>query len=289
MPSLSRRVAARGYAQGAVAGLTNVQGEKEFEALRRPRMTPIDFATPQSTLIGFDPEGPPPPDYELNDLLDHGMGLPGELADPLRSPGYGPGNIRTHAAPRPGWAGSYRPATPEIAEEIDVLHANSREIHHDDFGMPAHLTNVLADNVAQQPADHWDANVTDGGMGTGQAQLSGAQRSLGYLQKDALQGYDRRNRYGFDAGHRWRDSYPGYQDKATGQPLIYIDPAERPFIVPQAQGSFTPTDAVQGPGPWISDLHAENVSYNAPTAYQAPPEPATLAAPLVEAPVGWGH
>lgn len=278
MPSLYERVGARGYASGVVAGETGEASLQATQAVRRPDHTGIDFRRSSTTLIGFDPEGPPPPDYEI---IEGAMGLPGELLDPLTSPGYGPGYTRTHAAPMPGWAGSYGDA-----EALETLHENSREIHSADFGMPDHLRRV--DDVPRLPVDHWSAN--DPGGHTNQAPLTGPQRSMGYLSKDAIQGYDRRNRYGFDAGHRWRDSTPGYQDKTGGQPLIYIDPAERPFIVPQAQGSFVPDDAVQGPEPWVSDLHAANVNYTDPSAYATPPEPATLRTPLTEAlpSAGWG-
>lgn len=280
MPSLYQRVAARGYASGVVAGQTNVTGAAASEAVNRPSKSLID--APVSTLTGFQPEGPPPPAVEI---LEGTWGLPGELSDPLSSPGYGPGTVRTHAAPAPGWAGGYSNFRVDNSGDLEKLHENSRAIHSADFGMPARLTSVLADNVPQQPVDHWESNRPDGGMGTGQVPLTGAQRVLGGM--DAVQGYDRRNRYGFDAGHRSRDSYPGYQDRTGGQPMAYLDPAERPFIVPQAQPSFTPTDAVQGPEPWVSDLHAENLNYHDPSAYAPPAEPATLQAPLpVEAPVG---
>ncbi len=285
MPSLYARVSSRGYASGVAAGQEGAAALESTQAIRRPASSPVDWGASPSTLTGFTAEGPPPPPPGV-DILEGTWGLPGTLDDPYRSPGYGPGNVRTHAAPRPGWAGSYRPWNQEIAAEIDTLHENSRAIHAEDFGMPARLLRVLADGVAQQSADHWESN--DPGGHTGQAPLAGPQRSMGYLSKDAIQGYDRANGYGFGAGHRWRDSYPGPHDAAGGQPMSYLDPAERPFIVPQAQGSFTPTDAVQGPEPWVSDLHAANLAYNDPTAYSPPPEPATLAAPLAEARAGSG-
>jgi hypothetical protein len=285
MPALSQRVASRGYASGVIAGRENVTGEKAYEAIRRPDQSPIDFRTSASTLTGFQPEGVPPLGIEV---LEGTWGLPGTLTDDLSSPGYGPGTVRSHAAPMPGWAGGYSNFRVDNSAELEDLHANSREIHAADFGMPARLGHVLADNVAHQPADHWTSN--DPGGHTNQAPLSGAQRSMGYLSKDAIQGYDRANGHGFGAGHRDRTSYPGPQDKTHGQPMIYIDPAERPFIVPQAQSSFTPTDAVQGPEPWMSDLHAENLAWHDPSAYAAPYEPATLQAPLgseAVASAGW--
>lgn len=273
MASLAQRVASRGYAGGTEAGQTGAGSLESTQVTRRPDHSPID--APVSTLTGFAPEGPAPPDLVI---LEGTWGLPGTLADDLASPGYGPGLVRSHAAPAPGWAGSYSSFRTDSSDAIEQLHANSRDIHSADFGMPARLTHVLADGVAQQPADHWSAN--DPGGHTAQAPLTGAQRSMGWLSKDAVQGYDRRNGYGFDAGHRDRTSYPGPQDHLHGQPMIYIDPAERPFIVPQAQASFTPTDAVQGPEPWSSDLHAENLNYHAPSDYLPPPDTDTLPGPL---------
>lgn len=269
MPSLYARVGARGYASGVVAGQTGDASLTATQAVRRPSSSPVDWHRPATTLTGFSPEGPP--DVPGYGVIEGSMGLPGELLDPLASPGYGPGYIRTHAAPRPGHAGSYHPS-----DELDELHASSREIHAADFGMPRHLRTVY--DVDEDPVDAWTSN--DPGGHTGQAPLAGAQRVLGGM--DAVQGYDRRNRFGFDAGHRAR------QSRTTGQPMSFLDPAERPFIVPQAQGSFTPTDAVQGPQPWVSDLHAESVNYSAPSAYSAPPDPAVLQGRLTEALPGAG-
>lgn len=284
MAGLYGRVAARGYGEGVPAGMTGEEALLAQQAYRRPAQSFIDFGTPTSTLTGFDPEGPPPPGYDIQD--DGEMwGLPGSADDPYTSPGYGPGNVRTHAAPMPGWAGSYHPITEEGKRELEVLHENSAGIHGADFGMPER--NITVYDVPEIPVDHWTANGPDLGAGTGQAPLTGPQRVLGGA--DAVQGYDLRNRYGFDAGHKDRTTTPGPANRDDGQPLIYIDPAERPFIVPQAQGSFIPTDAVQGPGPWVSDLHGENLSYDDPSAYAAPPEPSTLQQPLAAAPAdgGW--
>lgn len=270
MPSLQQRVYGRGYAAGVDTGqLTGEASLEATQAVRRPASSPFDWHQSPSTLTGFRPEGPPPPaGYEMPDVE---QGLPGG-PDPDPSPGYGPGYVRTHAAPMPGWAGSYHDT-----EAIAQLHRNSAEIHGEDFGQAERLRTVY--DVDHDPVDVWTSN--DPGGHTGQAPLTGAQRVLGGM--DAIQGYDKRNRFGFDAGHRSR------QARTTPQPMFYLDPAERPLIVPQAQGSFTPTDAVQGPEPWQSDLHGASVNYTDPSAYTAAPAPATNALALTEAlpSAGW--
>jgi hypothetical protein len=69
--------------------------------------------------------------------------------------------------------------------------------------------------------------------------------------------------------------------------MAYLEPAERPFNVPQGGGTYIPTDAVTGPEPWAGFNAADGLSYNDPSAYQATPEPATLKQPLTEA-TAWG-
>lgn len=213
-------------------------------------------------------EGPGPVGVPI---LDGTWGLPGLFSNPLDC------TPRTHAAPSPGWAGSYAPSA-----DLDQLHENSAEIHSTDFGALAQRLNVEdATDEAQLAWESWSSN--DPGESV-QVPLEGAARSIG-RQGDAVQGYDLRNRFGFDAGHRLRIR------PVSSQPLAYLDPSERPFIVPQASGSFTPTDAVQGPGPWYSLRAGENVNATPPTAYEPPPEPPTTlasAAPSGSPPsAGW--
>lgn len=263
------RVQARGFPSSAVAGETGAGALESQGGPQDPAHGDSSWGPPTSTLIGFQPEAPPPPAVTINEGF---WGMPGELLDPDQTPGYGPATFRTHATPAPGWAGSYYPS-----DELDTLHANSREIHAADFG-GGKLWRA-PDDVTELPMHPWTSNSP--GSADGLAPLEGPQRVLG--GKDAVQGYDLRNRYGFDAGHRERLEITGTVINA------YLDPAERPFIVPQAAGSFTPTDAVQGPEHWVSDQHGENIAYDDPSAYQPPPEPATLSRQLSAAPAsaGW--
>lgn len=269
MAGLYGRVSARGFPSSVAAGYTGEGALASQGGPQNPAHAVPGGGTPTSTMTGFQPEGPPPPGVMI---LEGALGLPGTLLDPDQTPGYGPGEFRSHAAPRmPGWVGSTR-----LSPEADLIatadmHQVSQAIHAQDFGGPK-----LADGPYDEttlPMNPWASN--DPGEAVGLAPLTGPQRVLG--RGDAVQGYDLRNRYGFDAGHRERLEITGNVINA------YLDPAERPFIVPQASGSFTPTDTVQGPERWISDQHGENVNYTAPSAYEPPPEPATLSGQLVEA------
>jgi len=277
MPSgLYARVQARGFASGVDAGDTGLgalesQGGPQDIAAHGQN---TGNAMPIGTLTGFQPEGPPAPAVEI---LEGTWGLPGTAHDPDQTPGYGPGEFRSHAAPvMPGWVGSTRMSSDADLLATAQMHETSAEIHAADFGGPK-----LQDftDFTEDPVDAWSSN--NPGEAVGLAPLTGPQRILG--GKDAVQGYDLRNRYGFDAGHRAR------QTRLNEQPMFYLDPAERPFIVPQQQGTFIPTDAVQGPEPWNSNLDAANVNPDDPSPYQPPPEPPTMTADLLAAPVSGYH
>jgi hypothetical protein len=261
MAGLYQRVSARGFPSSVAAGVT---GEGALES----QGSPVDPAHGQnvpgaasSTLPGQLPDTPAAVDVVV---LEGAWGLPGQLVNPDGTP-------RTHAAPVPGWAGSY--SDPELL----VMHENSAEIHSADFGALVRHTQI---QPPPEPAyEQWSSN--DPGEAVGLAPLTGPQRVIG--GRDAIQGYDLRNRYGFDAGHRERIV------DTTPQPMFYLDPSERPFIVPQASGSFTPDDAIQGPGPWSSGLDGGNINATAPTAYEPPADTPTLAASQAGAPAsaGW--
>jgi hypothetical protein len=236
----------------------------------------ISWGQSPSTLTGFDPEGPGPIGAEV---LGDRPG-PGEARDPNQAPGYGPGTLRTHAAPWPGWAGSYHDH-----EALQVLHQNSREIHAADFGGPK-----LQDfGPGQSPGGTvlpMDPSGTEDYGDSNQAPLTGAQRVLG--GRDAVQGYG-----GGGSGPGGVDGYGYAAVRAnrlgvTGNVVnAYLDPAERPFKVAQASGSYIPTDAVTGPEPFASFIAADGNAYHDPTSYSAPTDPSTLQQPLAEA-TAWG-
>ena len=279
---LAGRVAARGFpppgyaadsAEEVAAAALAAQG-----GTADPAHGQVTWGPSPSTLTGFALEGPGEiGGYEvLGDIPG-----PGTLTDPDQTPGYGPGTFRTHAGPVPGWAGSYHDH-----EALSTLHQNSREIHGVNFGAP-----LLQDfTPLQSPGGTvlpMDPSGTEDYGASNQAPLSGAQRVLG--GKDAVQGYG-----GGGSGPGGVDGY-GYGSVKADHPNIsgnvinaYLDPAERPFIVPQAAGSYIPTDAVTGPGPFASYLDAAGNAYDDPSAYTPAPEPATLKAPLTEAiAYGW--
>jgi hypothetical protein len=256
MAGLYDRVASRGFPSPGVvdgqtgAGALDSQGHPVDPSHGDMSLYPGGGS---QTLPEYDLEGAAAPVGVP--VLDGTFGLPGgSLEDIDVTP-------RTHAAPGPGWAGSYAPSA-----DLDQLHENSADIHSADFGALANRRRIEdAQDESHMEWETWRSN--DPGESV-QVPLEGAARSIG-RQGDAVQGYDLRNRYGFDAGHRERTR------PVTHQPMAYLDPSERPFIVPQPSGSFTPDDAVQGPGGWYSIRAAENINATPPTAYEPPPEPPT--------------
>jgi hypothetical protein len=263
------RVAARGFPSSVTDGLT---GAGALESQGGPT-DPAHGDTSQTgdvsqVLTGYPADTPADPQVLI---LESVWGLPGELDDPDHTPGAEPGPVWSHAAPVPGWAGSYHDT-----EAIAVLNENSALIHGQNFGALQRHTETYG--VTRLPMDPWQDNNPGESV---LEPLTGQIRAM--AGNDRVQGYSLSNRYGFDAGHRDRLDVGGNVVNA------YLDPAERPFIVPQAQSTFTPTDTVQGPEAFASMLAADNLSADAPTAYNAPPEPETLTGQLPGAPAaaGW--
>lgn len=236
----------------------------------------VSWGASPSTLTGFAAEGP----GEIGVEIAGDLPGPGELRDPNQTPGYGPGTLRTHAAPWPGWAGSYHDH-----DALEVLHGNSREIHAADFG-GLKLQDYSPGESPGGTLLPMDPSGTEDYGDSNQAPLSGAQRVLG--GRDAVQGYG-----GGGSGPGGVDGYGYAAVKAnrlgiTGNVInAYLDPAERPFRVPQGAGTYIPTDAVTGPEPWAGFNAGDGLSYHDPSAYAAAPEPGTLQQPLTEA-TSWG-
>lgn len=291
---LYARVANRGFPSSIADGMTGAgaldsQGAPVDPSHGDPATFPAHspYLIPQTNVQDGPAEWSGP-------LLEGTWGLAGSCGDPT-DPTPGPdywtfsqvnGNnqggvgMRSHAAPfSPGWAGSYSPS-----EELNEVHANSEEIHGGSPDQPRARWHNSPDSINEAQLD-WvtETEANDPGEAVGLAPLTGVDRGIG-RQGDAVQGYDLRNRYGFDAGHRHRIRPVAHVVNA------YLDPGERPFIVPQAAGSFTPTDAVQGPEPWSSMRHGENINYNPPTSYVAPIDAETTipADQLAPAAVGMG-
>lgn len=280
MAGLYARVAARGFpAAGYPAALPPDVAQAALEAqggTADPAHGDRSWGASPSTLTGFALEGPG--DVGLEILGD--IPGPGTGTDPDQTPGYGPGTVRTHAAPWPGWAGSYHDA-----DALNTVHENSRSIHAQDFGgqRPSRFQSTQPPGGDVLPMDPWHSE--DYGD-SNQPPLTGAQRVLG--GRDAVQGYGGGgsgpggvNGNGFGAVKVNRLGVTGNVVNA------YLDPAERPFIVPQGSGSYIPTDAVTGPEPFTSMLAADGNAYHDPSSYEAPADTATLDQPLASA-VAWG-
>jgi hypothetical protein len=257
---LYARVQSRGFHSGLVDGQTGAGALDSQGHAQAPQYLGDSNPDQYSTLPGYQPDhvaqlGPP--------ILEGWFGLPGGI-NPDRTP-------RTHAAPGPGWAGSYD--DPELWQ----VHENSVAIHSVDFG--AREPRITSPNGLAQPhVDQWSANEPGESV---QSPATGQLRAWG--GRDDVQGYGLRNRFGFDAGHRQRTT--------LSAPVVnaYVDPAERPFVVPEASGNFTPTDAVQGPDPVGFMRGAENLNSVPPSSYAPPPDTSLAAAPPVGGPAmaGW--
>lgn len=263
MAGLYSRVAARGFPSRAVAGDTGAGALESQGHGQDPAHGVNTSGNLLQTLPGFDPDTPAP---VASTILEGTWGLPGG-ALPDATP-------RTHAAPVSGWAGSY--ADPDLY----AVRENASEIHSADFG--ALNRHVTVHGVRPEPDyDIWSAN--EPGEAVGLQTIRGQLQAMG--GRDDTQGYSLRNGHGFDAGHRNRIVDQG----SGGQPMAYLDPAERLFVIPQASGSFTPTDAVQGPGPWWSARDGADINSTDPSAYTPPPDPATRSTGIVggAASAGW--
>lgn len=255
MAGLYDRVVSRGFHSAVADSVTGAGALSSQGHPRAPQTLGVTEHGATSTLPGYEPD----PVAALGvPLLESIWGLSGGGDNPDQTP-------RTHAAPFPGWAGSYD------SPELLTVHDNSVVIHSADFGaLEPRITSP--NGLAQSPMDQWTAN--EPGQ-TAQDPVTGQLRYMG--GRDAVQGYSLRNRYGFDAGHRQRTT--------LGNPVVntYLDPAERPFVVPQLTGSFLPSDTVQGPQATGNMRAADNLNVTPPTSYTPPPDPVTE---LAAAPVG---
>jgi hypothetical protein len=270
MPGLYDRTASRGFPVTAVTGELTGAGALESQGGPLP---PQDLSQSDPgryvTLPGYTPsQSVPAPSVPL---LDGTWGLPGGTS-PDQTPG-------THAAPWPGWAGSYAPSP-----ELYALHEESLLIHARDFGaLAGRMTSPAS---AAEP--EWDIeSFRDSGQ-------DALQPVTGQLA--AMGGYDATQGYGGGGtgpggvnSHGFSDVRRTYIRGADPQPQAYVDPAERPFVVPQASGSFEQADEVVGEPGAGSYWDAADVSYTDPSPYQPPAQPAMLTVPLSAAPVssGW--
>lgn len=260
--SLYDRIAARGFPSSMVVGETGSAALADQGGPTKPEHGEnVSTAAPSQVQTGFTAEPPAPPDIVL---LEGTWGLPGTLTDPDQTP-------VTHAAPFPGRAGSYAPS-----DELNAMHENSAAIHSADFGALARHHTVQG--IPEPVLDIWSSN--EPGENVLQSVRGPLQAMGGY---DDTQGYTKRNRFGFDAGHRKRTV------ASDGQPLAFLDSSERPFIVPQTAPRFVPTDAVQGPVPDGQFRDAGDINTTPPTVYAPPPEPVTASAGPAGGPssAGW--
>jgi hypothetical protein len=213
----------------------------------------------RAILPGYSQDEYPAP-YEFGPGTDRGDLLSG--LNPDRTP-------RTHAAPYAGWVGDYNDG-----EQMAQLQENLAEVHSEDFGALHNRTRLAG--VAEPKIEIWSSN--DPGE-SNLAPVTGQMRNMGGY--DTTQGYDLRNRYGFDAGHRKRTTF------TDPQPTYSLQPAERPFVVPQAGRNARFTDTVQGPQPagYSWGYGDAAIPYTDPSAYAPPAEPSTFSGTYNEGPV----
>lgn len=268
MAGLYQRVAGRGFGSAVADGMTGAGALESQGGPQKGQELGLTAQGQYTTLPGYLPEQPPGVDVPI---LEGTWGLAGSATVPDSTP-------RTHAAPVPGWAGSY--SDPELL----TVHENSAVIHSADFGaLAGHLESPAS--AAEPQIDAY----TFSSQGENQLQpLSGQIRAMGGY--DATQGYGGGgsgpggvNGYGFADVRRTRIT------ATDPQPMAYLDPAERPFVVPQAAGAFAPTDAIWGPAPQGTFLDAGNINTTPQTSFQAAPEPETAPAAPQGAPAsaGW--
>jgi hypothetical protein len=263
------RIAARGLHSAVADGLTGSGALDSQGGPTDPAHGENITETGQySTLPGYLPEGPA--DVSVP-LLEGTWGISGAGENPDQTP-------QTHAAPVPGWAGSYK--DPALLE----MHDRSAEIHAIDFGALARRTQ--SPRAIAEPDLDVEHIASQGEVPLDP--VTGQLRAMGHY--DGVQGYGGgadgpggTNSYGFSDVRRTRITANGHQ------PMAYLDPAERPYIVPQVSGTFTPTDAVWGPDPDPPFRVAPALNTTPPSPYQAPPEPDQAAAPPVGGVVsaGW--
>jgi hypothetical protein len=261
--SLNARIAARGFKSAAADGETGAGSLWSQGSTVDPEHGQhVVTDAPSQVLTGYTPE----PMVPLNGvpLLEGTWGLSGSAWQPDDTP-------LTHAAPVPGWAGSY-----QDHDALAVMHSKSAAIHAEDFGALVRHTSLQG--VDEATWDQWQSNEPGGNV---LAPVDGQLRYMG--GRDTTQGYDLRNRYGFDAGHRERHV------ATDPQPFVFLDSAERLFIVPQVNSTFTPTDSVQGPNPTGQFRDAGDINSTDPTAYTPPAEPDSFSGTVASGPVsaGW--
>lgn len=277
MTGLYGRVSARGFpVPAAYAASPEAVSQAALEAqggTADPAHGQNVWGPPTSTLQGFSPEGPAGVQVEMRADIPG----PGSPSDPDQSPGYGPGTFRSHAAPWP------QPVLGQHDLEGRASRAQeSRAIHGVRFahGMPQDAPPVGGTDLPMNPSGTEDYGASN------QAPLSGAARVLG--GRDSVQGYGGGGSGpGGVNGHGFGAVKARHQNVTGNVVNAYLDPADRPFYVPQAGGSFIPTDAVAGPEPWASLLAADGLAYNDPSPYVPSPEPDTLKGQLTEA-TAWG-
>lgn len=252
MASLATRVNGRGFASGVDAGMTGAGAlESQGSTVDPAHGQAVDGTGRNTTLHGFEIEGPAAPDGV--GILEGTWGLGGGvMTDETPS---------THAAPVPGWAGSYD------SPDLLTVHENSADIHSFDAG--ALTRHVHVNTGPEEVWDRWQSNESGE---TPLDPVTGQLRAMG--GRDRIQGYNLSNRHGFDAGHRERVTANGAEHF-----MAYLDPAERVFVVPQASGSFSPTDAIQGPQPTGNFLDGGSINYTDPSPFEPAADPATLTAP----------
>lgn len=270
MAGLYDRVAARGFPVSVTTPEMTGAGAQESQGtwLEPQDLTQSDPSA-YVTLPGYDAASSlPAPDVLI---IDGAFGLPGGTSDD-QTP-------FTHAAPWPGWAGSYAPS-----QELFDLHESSVLVHSEDFG--SLVPRMTSPASTAEPTLSIE-QINSGGENELQP-VTGQLAAMGGY--DATQGYG-----GGGDGPGGTNSY-GFSDvrrtyiRATDpQPMGYVDPAERPFVVPQASGSFEQTDEVVGEPGAGSYWSGGDIPYNLPSAYEPPPDPATLQSPLSSAPIsaGW--
>lgn len=244
-----------------VAGQTGA-GSKESQGTALQRQQLNIPAKNRNIYRPFDAETEPAPFFDYEDSYD----LPGSM-NPDQTP-------RTHAIPFAGWAPSYE--SPELAE----LNENIMEIHSQDFGALNPRVHSAKFAIAESPIDIWyDTSAGEVNL----QPLSGQVRqAAGY---DAVQGY---GGGGSGPGGINPDS-PGHGKRTTftePQPTYSLDPAERPFRIPQGGVNAVFTDEVQGPGTYQWSYGDAAATHREPTAYEPVSAPAPFdAAGYTEGPI----
>lgn len=260
---LYSRVASRGFNNNVTDGYTGAAALADSGGPQNPRHASNTYTgQDRQTLTGFTAD--PPAELAAGSvILEGAWGTPGAI-DQDRTP-------RTHAAPAPVWAGSYS------GDELAPVREWSADLHaFNPDGNP-----VARRYRVERPEPAVERLYTESEGDSLLQKATGQLRAHGGYDVD--QGYGTVNGYGFGGGHRDRIM------NHDGIVMAYLDPAERPFVVPQPSGTFHTTDAVNGPQPEGNFLDAGNINATPPTPYTPPADPATAtAAPAgAAASAGW--